>query len=85
MPPPFDDDGAGAALAVVAALLGAGQAQVFAQRVEQGGARVEFKGVLGAIDVEYHLGHHRWASQAKVRLPRPPASRRSVGRWLLRT
>ena len=33
---------AGAALAVVAALLGAGEAQVFAQGVEQRGARIEF-------------------------------------------
>jgi hypothetical protein len=40
--PAVDDDRAGAALAVVAALLGAGQVQVLAQRVEQRGAGVEF-------------------------------------------
>ena len=40
---PVDDHRAGAALAVVAALLGAGQVQVLAQRVEQRGARVEFQ------------------------------------------
>src|SRR5262245_40544167 len=35
--PPVDQDGAGAALAVVAALLGPGQAEVLAQRVQQRG------------------------------------------------
>ena len=44
-PATVDDDRAGAALAVVAALLGAGQVQVFAQRIEQRGARVEFERV----------------------------------------
>ena len=38
--PPVDVHGACAALAMVAALLGAGQVQAFAQRVEQGGARI---------------------------------------------
>ena len=42
---------AGAALAVVAALLGAGQVQVLAQRVEQGGARVELERAGLAVDV----------------------------------
>ena len=42
-PPPVDDHRAGAALAVVAALLGAGQVQMLAQRVEQRGARVELE------------------------------------------
>ena len=36
-----EQDGAGAALAVVAALLGAGQIEVLAQGVEQGGAVVD--------------------------------------------
>jgi hypothetical protein len=36
---------AGAALAMVAALLGAGQVQVLAQRVEQRGARVQVQRV----------------------------------------
>ncbi len=35
--------GAGAALAVVAALLGAGQAEMVAQRIEQGRARIELE------------------------------------------
>ncbi len=42
-PPPVDHHGAGAALAVVAALLGAGQVQVLAQGVEQRGAGVELR------------------------------------------
>ncbi len=43
---------AGAALAVVAALLGAGQVQVLAQRVEQRGARVELERVRVAVDLQ---------------------------------
>ncbi len=39
--PAVDDHRAGAALAVVAALLGAGEMQMLAQRVEQRGARIE--------------------------------------------
>ena len=39
-PPPVDQHGAGAALAAVAALLGAGQIQALAQQVEQRDARV---------------------------------------------
>ena len=41
--PAADDHGAGAALALVAALLAAGEMQVLAQRVEQRGPRVEFE------------------------------------------
>ena len=40
---PFDDHRAGAALAVVAALLGAGQVQMLAQRVEQRRAGIDVK------------------------------------------
>ena len=54
-----EQDGAGAALAVVAALLGARQLQVFAQGVEQGGARVEFQAVALAVDVEADF-HQDW-------------------------
>ena len=39
--PSVDQHGAGAALAVVAAFLGAGQAEMLAQRVEQRGADIE--------------------------------------------
>ena len=38
---PFDQHGAGAALAVVAALLRAGETEMLAQRIEQGGAGIE--------------------------------------------
>ena len=51
-------DGAGAALPVIAAFLGAGQMDPLAQRVEQRGARVEAaQRVVLAIDAE---GHSRW-------------------------
>ena len=39
-PPAVDEDGAGAALAAVAALLGAGERQAVAQQVEEGHPRV---------------------------------------------
>ena len=54
--PAVDDHRAGAALAVIAALLGAGEMQVLAQRVEQGGARVERE--LAGLAV--HLERIRW-------------------------
>jgi hypothetical protein len=47
-----DDDGAGAALAAVAAFFGAGQVQHFAQRVQQGHAGLDRQLVLGAVDVQ---------------------------------
>ena len=50
--PAVDQDGAGAALAVVAALLGAGQAQVLAQGVEQRDARLQLQLVLLAVDLQ---------------------------------
>src|SRR5262249_54801179 len=39
-PPPVDDDGAGATLAAVAALLGSGEIEPFAQKIEQRDARI---------------------------------------------
>jgi hypothetical protein len=48
---------AGAALAVVAAFLAAGQVQVFAQGIEQGGAVVDLKGLGFTVDVERYFGH----------------------------
>ena len=53
-PPTVHQHRAGAALAVVAALLGAGHVQVLAQRVEQRGARVERHRVILAVDGERH-------------------------------
>ena len=49
-PPPVDQHGAGAALAVIAALLGAGQIEMVAQRVEQGRPRRELELRLDAVD-----------------------------------
>jgi hypothetical protein len=46
--------GAGSALTVVAAFLGAGQDNVFAQAVEQRRPRVEAEVVLVSIDTQRH-------------------------------
>jgi ribosomal protein S7 len=46
------DDRTGAALAVVAAFLGAGQMQVFAQRVEQARPRIELERMNLPVDVQ---------------------------------
>src|SRR4051812_40967507 len=52
--PPVDDDRARAALALAAALLGAGEAQA-ADGVQQAGAAREDAGALGAVDLEGEL------------------------------
>jgi hypothetical protein len=57
--PAVDQDRAGAALAVVAALLGAGQVEVLTQHVEQRGGRVDRQRVLTAVDPQAHVGQHR--------------------------
>ena len=51
---PVDMDRAGAALALVAALLGPGEADVLAQRVEQGRPHVEREVVVLPIDPQRH-------------------------------
>jgi hypothetical protein len=45
-------DGARSALTVVAALLGAGHSKVLSKAVEEGGARIEPKGMGLAVDLE---------------------------------
>ena len=45
-----EDHRAGAALAMIAPFLCSGEMQVFAQRIEQRGPRVEFKGTARAVD-----------------------------------
>src|SRR5262249_21964924 len=47
---------AGPALPVIAALLGPGEAEMLAQGIEQGGARIERQPVLAAVDVERERG-----------------------------
>ena len=44
-----------AALAVIAALLGAGQMQVLAQAIEQRRARIEFKRVILAVNFQVNV------------------------------
>jgi hypothetical protein len=52
-PPAVDDDRAGAALTAVTALLGAGQIQVFAQKVQKRNARIiQLDRPLDAVDSE---------------------------------
>src|SRR5262249_8942134 len=55
---PAEQHRTGAALAVIAALLGAGEPEMLAQCVEQRCARVEGDAMLTAVDVEHH-GHGR--------------------------
>jgi hypothetical protein len=50
-PPAVGQDGAGPALAVVTALLGAGQAEVLAQGVQERHPRFQLQLVSGAVDV----------------------------------
>lgn len=59
-----DMNGAGAALTLVAALLGAGEAEMFTQRVEQRDARLDVERMALAVDVEMNAGHGRLAPTA---------------------
>jgi hypothetical protein len=54
-PPPVHEHRARAALPLIAALFGAGEAQVLAQRVEQSRASVELEHVRPAVHVERDL------------------------------
>ena len=47
-----DEDGARATLSVVTAFLAAGETEILAESVEQGGAGVDRKGLLLAVDIE---------------------------------
>ena len=83
-PPAIHDHGAGAALALIAALLAAGQMQVLAQCVEQGGARIELELPACPVYVEGHVHglRRRWriaslrlggdGRQAREARPTPP-------------
>jgi hypothetical protein len=51
-----DEDGARAALPVVAALFRSGEPEVLAQDVEEGRARIEVQAVLGVVDAEGDVG-----------------------------
>ena len=60
-PPAIDQHGAGAALAVVAALFGPGEVEIETQCVEQRGPRRDGQLALHAVDVQRdgHLGRRR--------------------------
>lgn len=70
-PPAVDEDGAGAALAEVAAFLGAGQVQAIAQSVEEGRPHVDREAMLRAVHPERDgarpLGDHADAGRAERR------------------
>ena len=51
-----DEHRAGAALAVIAALLGPGQRQILAQRVEQRHAQVDAQAPVPTVDAQDHVG-----------------------------
>ena len=69
-------DGAGAALALLAGVLGAGQAQPLAQHVEQALARPDVVDrLLGAVDGE---GHAHASGRLPVVVPGPGAARRAI-------
>ena len=76
---PSGDHRAGAALAVIAALLGAGEVQVVAQRVEQRGARVELESVLFAVDSKRDLRDYRRCSTGRLRRVRAEGQRAGRG------
>jgi hypothetical protein len=60
-PPAVDEDSAGAALAMVAPLLGAEESQMLAQSVEQGGAAVEGESAGLAVHAQADRQHGgRW-------------------------
>jgi hypothetical protein len=54
-PPAIEVDGAGAALAEIAALLGAGEAEPLAQGVEQGDACVHRQAMLVPVDADRNV------------------------------
>src|SRR5215469_16049653 len=75
-----DDDRAGAALSLVAALLRAGQPEILAQRIEQRRTRIEIEGIIPSVDREPYvlarqsslrrrLAHRGWRSERQGRGP----------------
>ena len=68
--PAVDQHGAGAALAAVAALLGAGEVEPLAQQVEQGDARIDLQLVAVSVDGEGDgkAGHGRLAPVCLTRM-----------------
>src|SRR5262249_57327100 len=78
---PVGDDRAGATLALVAALLRAGQSKMLAQRIEQRGARIDIERIRPPVDREpyvlalwgssfRHLAHGGWRRERQSRGPR---------------
>jgi len=57
--PAVEQDGAGAALPVVAALLGAGEAEPLAQRIQQRRARIDNQRVCCPVHLQGDLKVHR--------------------------
>src|SRR4029453_678618 len=66
--PPVDENGAGTALAMVAAFLGSGEIEIFAKRVEQSGPRPEGNSPLDAVDMKRDVEPRRQRKLARVLL-----------------
>ena len=57
--PPVDENGAGAALALIAAFLCPGQVEMLAQQIKQRRARIEHQCMKSAVDGQAHRNHLR--------------------------
>ena len=75
-----DHDGAGAALAVVAALFGAGEVQVIAQRIQQRRAGVGVKTMVFAVNGQCRL-HEKGALCLVTSMKKNPRQRVRVPLW----
>ena len=73
----IEQHGAGAALAVVAALLGAGEPELLAQHVEQGTARIHGERQRLAVDQQLNLGPHDRLGSLVFALHAQPYPRRA--------
>src|SRR4029453_5085327 len=69
--PPVDENGAGTALAMVAAFLGSGEIEIFAKRVEQSGPRPEGNSPLDAVDTKRDVELRRQRKLARFALDYP--------------
>jgi hypothetical protein len=77
-PPSVDQHGARAALAVIAALLRSGQAELLAEQVEQGRPRIDGQPVQDAVDVDGDLVHAGVLVRQVALKSSPPPARASA-------
>jgi hypothetical protein len=70
----------GPAGALITALLAAGEIEVFAQRIQQTDARLEFDGALSAVDLERHRDA-RWAHDGATGLDKCHDAASFIAGW----